>query len=452
MFSKTPELNYEGDKFKTYWGGIATILGFVTLFSYFIYILVILFQRSEMKVNTKYYARDVAQDETAYYPAHQGLEIAFTLKSTDYKHLPNLTEFINNHTLFFQAYQIEITGPKEIGGQAASDFHVRRLGVESCEKNSRMKSILNNASKKASDYFWISDKDYYIKGNRFSNKRGYLELILRSCHFEGGSDYYQEQLDQTTCKSYDDLYQNITKDYFIELAIVDSYFENEKFGDKAISNYLTEKYLYTMRLQERVDIDIYVQENEVKLKDSLLPFKNFEEERLFFNIISDRSFSRKVYDNQTQFSVHMAFRLDQEKTRHQRTVYSISNALSEVGGLYGIIQPTIALVIAYFVDILFNYAILSKVCQVHKGRDEWTTPFGYKDSVSDTNRRVELNDDADGPRSSEEVEFNRVIPDESNEGGSEEEKKVPTSPSTRKKVHLTNNYGFQIISHFHSYS
>jgi hypothetical protein len=189
-----------------------------------------------------------------------------------------------------------------------------------------------------------------------------------------------------------------------------------------------------MKLEERVDIDISVEENEVKLRDSVLPFKSYEENKLFFNIAGDRSFSRKVYDNQNQFSMHMAFRLDQERTRHQRTVYSISDALSEVGGLYGIIQPTIAILIAYFVDILFNYAILSKVCQVHKGTDGSSTPFSYKDNFSDTRRRAERNEDADRIRSSEEVECDRIVLDENNEGGSEEEHKRTPPQINRQKV------------------
>jgi hypothetical protein len=97
-------------------------------------------------------------------------------------------------------------------------------------------------------------------------------------------------------------------------------------------------------------------------RDKLIHFYN-EEEEMFYSVTNDRLISRpNVYDG--KFSMYINFKMEQEISEHERSVMTILDALSQIGGVYGIFEPCLVVIVAYFVDKLYTYSILSKCYQI----------------------------------------------------------------------------------------
>jgi len=121
IFAENPKLNYKGDRYKTYWGATVSILLFIPLAAYVIYLLVIMLERSTTYLNVKSFVRDVSQEETAHFPLETGFDFALTIKYHDYRHLEDLKELVQNKTLALRAYQVDIIAPDEVGGQELNE-------------------------------------------------------------------------------------------------------------------------------------------------------------------------------------------------------------------------------------------------------------------------------------------------------------------------------------------
>ena len=369
-FSKTPKLNYEGSNFKTYLGGIVTIFGVVSLVAYWIYIFNEMFTLNTMNMNIKSTVKDISKDDQSHHPIDNSFDYAFTIKQNDYSHFANLSDYFEDGRLTLKAYQIEIEAPNEVGSSQMEYYSMKEVELEQCIHNPRMKKRLNEVMKSAEDYFCIKDYDYEIKGNRYSEHRKYIQLEFRTCHWE-----YNNGERDTPWEQFSELYYNLTQQYFIEVVMVDSYFDDKNI-DEPVAHYLTENYYYPIIWEGRTDIDIFIQENELELHDSYLPLAQPKEEK-FYSVRGDKVISREIYPDGRNFSMYINIKLDQEMRVYQRTVFSLTDASSQIGGMAGFIHPILVILVAYFVDILFSYAILSKCYQVHRHNPSGKE-FGYK--------------------------------------------------------------------------
>lgn len=136
--------------------------------------------------------------------------------------------------------------------------------------------------------------------------------------------------------------------------MMDSYFAKSNTNNP-VGSYLTDIYYYPINWNNRHDIDIYLAENQLELSDDILGWSDPKNEK-FYSIEDERTIFRNVYNN--NFTMYFNVKLDQIVHKHQRSMYTISDALSATGGVHSIGVLFLSFIIGYFVDILYNYKIL----------------------------------------------------------------------------------------------
>ena len=223
--------------------------------------------------------------------------------------------------------------------------------------NPQLKERLNAIGKSADDYLWVNERDYEIKGNRNSRHRKYVQLEFRSCHWD------QSVIDNFT--NWDDnaeFYEELSKNYYIEVVLVDAYFDEDNFEDP-VGRFLTEKYYYSIDFLSRVDIDIFIKENELKLNRNLVSF-NDGDKLSFYSLSGDKIISRPMQTNSQNFSMYFNIKLDQEVQKYQLRVYSLADAIGQVGGAISFFMPIIAFIMVPILQRIYMMSVLNRWYQV----------------------------------------------------------------------------------------
>jgi hypothetical protein len=214
-----------------------------------------------------------------------------------------------------------------------------------------MHSLLTKYKRASEQYVCISGQEFAISGNRYSDyERKYVQIEFKTCRFH-------EELPTPGCIATDDFYQTFTRKYYVEVTMINSYFHHNSI-DSPISNYLTEKYYYSMEWNKRKDIDIFLKENHLYHQDDLLQLGGPEKE-IFYSVTGDKVISRELL-NPTNFTMYINLKLDQDIQEYERRVNSLADTISKIGGIYGAVQPYLVLIVGFFVERLFYYSVLRR--------------------------------------------------------------------------------------------
>jgi hypothetical protein len=139
------------------------------------------------------------------------------------------------------------------------------------------------------------------------------------------------------------------------MIMIDSYFDLNDF-DQTIKTFLTEKYYYRITPTWTKYGDIFLEKNEVELQDGIFRFGSSDKEK-FYSVSGtrqDTSFdSNGVY-------VSLKLQLDPENKIFKRTVFSFMDMLAQIGGVFGIVQSIMVLLLGVYAERMLIYSVLSK--------------------------------------------------------------------------------------------
>ena len=94
-------------------------------------------------------------------------------------------------------------------------------------------------------------------------------------------------------------------------------------------------------------IQYYLNEHRVTLEDSLINFLGFDNKKVLNYLnFDDRYEETTIPSHNPHFQIHL--NLSKKVKYQRRIVYDIFVMLSDVGGLYGIIHTTLAVIIGYY--------------------------------------------------------------------------------------------------------
>ena len=94
-------------------------------------------------------------------------------------------------------------------------------------------------------------------------------------------------------------------------------------------------------------IQYYLNEHRVTLEDSLINFLGFDNKKVLNYLnFDDRYEEQPISSYNPHF--HILFNLSKKVKYQKRIVYDIFVMLSDVGGLYGIIHTTLAVIIGFY--------------------------------------------------------------------------------------------------------
>jgi hypothetical protein len=167
------------------------------------------------------------------------------------------------------------------------------------------------------------------------------------------------------------------------MAVGNSYFDMNNYTQPA-SIYLDGQFFWDMMPGFRKKTDIFVKRNSAELSDDFIQLGQNKEIE-FYQIENYRE-QTELEGSDLQFaSVYISY--DPYHDEYNRKVYSVGDLLGQVGGIYEFMLVSGMLLVSIFSERLFVSAILNKIYQIDKARDEEikamknknkTTPAGIK--------------------------------------------------------------------------
>jgi hypothetical protein len=142
-----------------------------------------------------------------------------------------------------------------------------------------------------------------------------------------------------------------------DIVMLDRYFDLDNF-DNPIGEFITEKYTYEVASDFTKKSFIYVKENEIELMDSFLQFGGPKKDK--FYSISGQTVDLALYSENYIFTYLV---LDSSITTYKRTVFSLLDAVAQLGGVFGVLNSALTAIIGYYAGKKLDYSILKKCYQ-----------------------------------------------------------------------------------------
>lgn len=336
LYGKSISIMYRGDdKFKTYLGGIASVIIFLFLVIYSSFLLDVMRKKSTIIFNTTAVIRDLTKDFTNHYLAKH--EFAFAVEWTG--SMNNLLHPDDNSIVELEIYQHVDTA---IGNGKFSSSKVK-LDYELCGNKFPYfnQTLINHFGIK--DYMCVKAKDYFIGGNIYSDKNSYIEIILKKCTSRGES-----------CASDEDIKDRVD-DTELDIIMIDGYFDLNNFKTP-IGHFLTEKFHYSIIPGFEKISSVYIKENKLELQDNYLQYSGAKK-NTFYSVAESTDDLRATTDSEY---VRVYLKLDPERRQYKRTVYSLLDLIAQLGGVFSVIQSIFTFILGMYADRVFFHSVLSK--------------------------------------------------------------------------------------------
>ena len=142
------------------------------------------------------------------------------------------------------------------------------------------------------------------------------------------------------------------------MAVINSYFDFEDY-DQPIKTYIDDRFFFSLMTSITRNFLAYVKTNEAETLDDFLNYSPQGKESSFISI--DR-ISQDIQESETIVSVRFA--KDPRTDSYDRSVFSLLDALGNIGGLNEVLQVSRGLIVSIFSGRMFFYSILSSLYQI----------------------------------------------------------------------------------------
>ena len=142
------------------------------------------------------------------------------------------------------------------------------------------------------------------------------------------------------------------------MAVINSYFDFEDY-DQPIKTYIDDRFFFSLMTSITRNFLAYVKTNEAETLDDFLNYSPQGKESSFISI--DR-ISQDIQESETIVSVR--FVKDPQTDSYGRSVFSLLDALGNIGGLNEVLQVSCGLVVSIFSGRMFFYSIISSLYQI----------------------------------------------------------------------------------------
>ena len=142
------------------------------------------------------------------------------------------------------------------------------------------------------------------------------------------------------------------------MAVINSYFDFEDY-DQPIKTYIDDRFFFSLMTSITRNFLAYVKTNEAETLDDFFNYSPQGKESSFISI--DR-ISQDIQESETIVSVR--FVKDPRTDSYDRSVFSLLDALGNIGGLNEVLQVSCGLIISIFSGRMFFYSIISSLYQI----------------------------------------------------------------------------------------
>ena len=245
----------------------------------------------------------------------------------------------------------------------------------------------------ADQIMWPTHKNYTVAGNFYSPRYDYIEIKFYK---------WDNSTSSVTCQTPDDI-NTMLSEAQIQVTIQNAYFDIENY-DNPVQYFLDDNYFWDLLPNFRKKSDLFVREGHSEIQDNFIQF--FNEKELDYYAIVDSKEQLVLEDSDGEF-MSIFIRLDSTAEKYDRQVYSFSDLLAQVGGIYQSFFFIGTLFVGIFSERLFFSSILKKIYQLDKIRED---QISYSRSQG-INPHTEHNDQEIVPGDTQTVHLSKVLED-----------------------------------------
>eukprot|EP00347_Sterkiella_histriomuscorum_P010692 403375291 len=239
--------------------------------------------------------------------------------------------------------------------------------------------------KEVDTYQCIKDKSQMIIGGTFqSTVFQYLRVFLVPCQNSSAAVYSDGT--KLTCKSVEDQRKYFNSVDF-RIRYVYTYFDSEDFN-QPIKAYLEDKLFLPLQYGVKKGVEIHLKKNHVALNDNILPFQSSKD--LTFISTETQIFFQADINRKGLSFAHINLRLDRRQDLFTRNVYSISQLLSDIGGIYNTLFLIGFILASQFSEKIFYAKAIKEIFQTYDMKQK-STQKSQDSQESQGQKKISIN-------------------------------------------------------------
>ena len=346
-YGKEVKFTVKGEEnYRTFIGGIWTIMLFCSIIVYGAFQTEMMFARGDTNISVKQFLKDRTNDREILTPFEKGFQYSFIIEK-DGVDLIEQGGYVN--VLVNQVEQTyeenPATGIKERNRTKTS------LNYEKCGQNFFSDDEVTKENLNIANYYWFVNNSFTVAGSFFSPVFHYIEIRM--------SEWVNSTDNNNGCRTSDEIY-NALNQADVKLGIINTYVALNDYEDP-IKYFIDDEYYWETVPNFRKKIDTEIQKNSGQFQDNLLQLTAAKEEE-FFQINKGMESLVLTGDDREFMTIYL--RTDQEFKLYDRKVYSIGDLLGQIGGFFEVIYAIGAFLTLLFVERMITASIVSKIYQV----------------------------------------------------------------------------------------
>eukprot|EP00347_Sterkiella_histriomuscorum_P006291 403353331 len=245
----------------------------------------------------------------------------------------------------------------EVSGQFDQIFTTQDVELVKCKY-----SDFNYPRKNESAYqdvsilLCIKDKSFLrIGGAWTTNRLEYLDICLQPCQNTTTSKKCASK------KQQDEFFSMVD----FQLRFVNQYFD---FADmnNPVKSFIEDRYFIPVIPDQQKGMDIFIKKAQGKLYDNFIPF--VPQQELKFALVDNFRMYTARLDYYGKCLAKFTLRMDLESDLYTRQVYTISDMLSDLGGIYSSLFALGAILVGVLSENQFYYKLIKEVYQARPSK------------------------------------------------------------------------------------
>ncbi|CAI2386977.1 unnamed protein product [Moneuplotes crassus] len=363
LFPTPVSLTFKGETtFKTRVGGIFSIVLVILFIVGFILELIDVAKRERMETTRNEIFFDLLTTNNTYNLYEGGFDIAFATSN-----FWNLT--IEQEKKFIQWDIAEVRYSRDYDNNVINEFRTSIDVVECNSSHFRLPDGTENFFKQNKGYRCLKKRDNLLKGNWFNLEYYTLEIkanycigTVKNCTSSNSAD--------CTCHSLSKIEGNVTGSIL-------SFVHSHSFLDfDDIETPIKRKFedrRFRLTYGELIDYGLHVVKSEYTLYDSPIWSSQVTKQGEFYSLdqISQTSDPRLHIT-----PIFIELKMSSKVNNLERRVYSIYDALGNLGGFIGIFQIIFAFMAGYFGSKIYYHKLMNHIMEVSNSTEAKKPKFG----------------------------------------------------------------------------
>ena len=376
-YGKAITFTYKGEEqFQTFIGGVFSIIAFTILIAYSQLMVRIMLGRNDTNKSISKSVSNLYNDINELKLENTTFDFAFQFSSLSYTDLLNPDYF--DLTLTQYKYVQDPNGTWQPVTES--------IEFEECTNDKFRYSNKEQLTQiNFSSYICPKTKDFRVMGDSFSSRYTYFELNLSKCS------------DSETCKSEDEI-NSLLSGNVLDMAVINTYFDFEDYSNP-LKTYIDDRFLYGMLTNFSKQYLVYIRENKAETIDDYFNYSPNGDESGFVSI---ERIDQDIHESSS--IVNIRFIKDPTSDTYERSVFSLLDALGNIGGVNEVLQVSCGMIISIFSGRMFLYSIISSLYQVDSMNKNRRNPL---DVLAEGGSDIDISQAQEnevGPISSERVQ------------------------------------------------